>query len=600
MSIQRGLRSPVRRFVLPVLACALTFLVGCGGSTTGSDTIANQATRPSINSIQPDTGSPQGGTLVTIRGSGFELNVTGETQVKFHGAFATDVTVIDDTTITAVTPARTNLLLSNVKVLNDNGAAVLKSAFNFLSTAGILSDLNSDGFPDMVVSAAMENSNGTASGSVYVFYGSDDANANSDRGTSAADIRIDGNAEQDRLGGSVATGDVNGDGHTDLVIGAPLADSTAVDAGSVSIFLGPLPEAAQYMASEADIVLDGEGTVGGAWWGVTGDEFGAAISLGDQDGDGILDIVVSAPGADLNVDLPDEMEDAGRVYLFNGGTQLADGGAGSAAVIISGNRESDFFGTDVCLIDIDADGEGDLAASFDVFNSGPNHTSRVAIFDGQGLASGDVADADLVISAESDNDRFGAAIACGDVNADGSEDLLVGAPYTEGVGRSYVFLGGPGFSTTSATEADAIFFGQLTQGLFGDDLSSADVNGDGFADILVGAPFSSFATSWDGQVFVFYGAEEILDEVAFHGDVILTGEPISGERFGSAIEVLDRDADGIADVMSSATGHALASGSVHIFQGEESFIDSGASEDDVTLSGETEGANFGSSISRGK
>jgi hypothetical protein len=596
----------MRRIVLPVAAYgALALMVGCGGTSGGGTNPGVGTNAPLVNGAQPPTGSPSGGTFVTLTGSGFLVDVVGPTTVTFAGAQATNVVVVDDQTITLSTPPHVGDAFVDVKVTNSRGIGTLGSGFQYLATASIISDLNSDGIPDIAIAATLDGSAGVASGAVYVFFGSDAGPILADRMAGQADLVIRGVSEGDQFGASLQTGDVNADGHTDLIIGASASDSPAIDAGQVSIFLGPLPAAGLLDAPSADITLSGEGTVAGAWWGVMGDSFGTALSLGDVNGDSVLDILVGAPGVDLNVGQASLMKDAGRAYLFLGGAQLDSRGAAQADMIVSGVREQDQLGSEVCLADLNSDGQVDLAIAFDVFVSGPTHGARVAILTQGVLASATSDDATLVLRSAQNGDRFGTSVVCGDVNQDGSMDLVVGAPLNSslasGAGRAYLFLGAPGLTgNILAGDADAIYSGYLGSMLLGSRVAAADVNGDGFADVIAGAPQANAGASWSGQVFVFNGQNSPVDTVAFASDVALSGEVVDGGRFGSAIEVLDANMDGIADLMSSATGVGASAGRVYVFTGEESLLDQSASADAMTLSGESANAKFGSSISRGK
>jgi hypothetical protein len=598
-----GLRPLLQGKTLSMIAIgALTLMAGCG-ETSSNNGGTDGGSAPALSGVLPPTGSPTGGTLVTLIGTGFD--VPGTTTVKFAGIEATDVVVIDDSTITAITPAFTNDSEVDVVVRNQNGKGTLLSGYHYLSTAGILTDLNSDGIPDIAIAASKDGSGGSDAGSIFVFYGTGESSLSGDRMAGDADVTINGISEGDSLGTALVAGDLNGDGHTDLIVGAPKADNPVADAGQVYVFFGPLAQSVIVSANQADVILSGEGTVAGAWWGVQGDEFGSSLSLGDVNQDGILDLLAGSPGVDLNVGQSNEEADAGRAYLFHGGASLATGSATNADAVVSGVRAGDQLGTEVCVMDVNEDSRPDLLTAFDVFVSGPTHSGRVACFTTAGQVEATSDDAEVVLRSNENGDRFGASVVCGDINGDGQPDLLVGAPFSNGFssssGRVYLFLGGTSIVSSIAQDSvDAIYSGQLTNTGFGSEVASADVNGDGFDDVMVGAPFTTASATWDGQVFVFFGGELPADSLAYNSDTILSGEPITGERFGSAIEVLDSNLDGIADIMSSATGHADLSGRVYVFNGEEALFDEGAELDDMTLTGESEGASFGSSISRGK
>lgn len=604
MSTQRGSNRSLRRAVLTVAIGALTLTVGCGGGTGGLNTGGNQPlAAPTLGLLSPDSGTPQGGTAFSLTGTGFKDQVTGATTVTFDGIPATNVVVVNDNLLTAVTPAGIpNNTRARLEVTNSRGVGHRPNAFHFVSTGNILSDLNGDEIPDVVVSAAYDHTGGPFSGSVYVFFGSEQMDP--DVSAASADVKLYGSAENDRFGSVVATGDINADGQDDLVVSAPRHDGAASDAGAVLVFLGPLTSGSVIDASSADIVLLGEGTVPGDLYGSTGDHFGDALSLGDASGDGVLDILVGAPGVDLLPGTSGEVEDAGRAYLFLGGSALASRGAGAADVTLSGELDEEMFGSAVCLVDLDADGLSDAAVAGEVDSHVLFIGGFVHLFRGATLADKSTSEADLRFEAENGGDRFGTSISCGLINGDGVEDLVVGAPYSDALGsatgRAYVFMGSPSVTGLNASLADVVYSGQPSNSGFGSGVAAADVNSDGFDDVIVGAPKTSFGAQKNGRVFVFLGAEQPMDELSHFSDVIYTGAAIDGERFGSAIEVLDCDGDGIADLMSSAVGHSQSAGRVHVFRGADVLFDTGADQDDVTLTGESEGGNFGFSISRGK
>jgi hypothetical protein len=601
MSKQRGPRPHFGPLVRAVAGATLVFLAGCGENATGPGSGANA---PVVNGVQPPNGSPAGGTFVTLSGSGFLFDVVGSTTVTFAGLEANDVVVIDDTLISLTTPAHTEEAFVDVEVTNSRGTGSLSGGFQYLATASIVSDLNSDGVPDLAVGATEDPIGGLAAGAIYVFYGTEASMGTGDEMASDADVVVCGLVDGDRFGETVQVGDVNADGHADLLVGAPRADGPALDSGTVSIFLGPLPAAGVLSTADADITLTGEGSID-PYYGVDGDEFGAALSLGDVNGDAVLDIVVGAPGVDTDPGLSSHLKDTGRAYLFLGGSHLASGSALDADLTISGVREKDQFGTQVCLVNLTGDEHADIAVAYDLNVSGTTHTERVAIF-AQGIgASLTSDDADFVLSGVDNIARFGSTMTRGDFNMDGYGDLAVGAPFNSqnGLmnGRVFLFMGSADFASRNSDEADVIYSGGGWSGVrLGTKLAAADVNGDGADDLMMGSPFSSSGAIENGQIFVAFGQQVLVDLQVQNCDVILTGEESDGERFGSALEVLDTDMDGVADILSSATGHSELKGRVYVFQGEESLLDLDAAQGDLTLTGESEGVGFGSSISRGK
>jgi hypothetical protein len=225
---------------------------------------------------------------------------------------------------------------------------------------------------------------------------------------------------------------------------------------------------------------------------------------------------------------------------------------------------------------------------------------------GDGLVGGLAADADLEFSGEEPGDEFGTNLTCGDMDDDGKLDLMVSAPGSQALGsetgRAYVFLGADVPAGRNASLADAIYSGQQGNGDFGRDLTSADFNGDGFADLAVGAPRNSQGAIKNGRTYVFFGAETLEDRLSLSADVIYTGEEMDYSRFGSSLEVIDLDADGMADVISAAlgnTGGGVGAGRVYVFEGTQLPADEDAYGDDLTLTGEAAESKFGSSISPG-
>ncbi|UCE37379.1 MAG: right-handed parallel beta-helix repeat-containing protein [Thermoplasmata archaeon] len=158
---------------------------------------------------------------------------------------------------------------------------------------------------------------------------------------------------------------------------------------------------------------------------------------------------------------------------------------------------------------------------------------------GLNTVSGDAADTIASVSGSNINDNFGWNVSdCGDVNGDGFEDVIVGAPsYNSNQGRAYIIFGGPSFEgDLAADSADVILEGSWANALFGWDVSGAgDFNGDGINETIVGAPGNNSNT---GAAYIFYGSSFLSGTIsATNANVTIDGEN-SGDYFGSSVSDL--------------------------------------------------------------
>ncbi len=355
-------------------------------------------------------------------------------------------------------------------------------------------DVNGDGFGDIVVGAPLADPAGRIdAGSVSVFYGS------SGGVVPTAVLVLEGVAADDRFGYSAAgAGDVNGDGFADVIVGAFFADPRGrTDAGSASLFLG----GSDGLGVTAAQVLLGNNV---------GDEFGVAVAgAGDLNGDGFADVAVGAhndPGGRVS---------AGTVHVFHGGRV---GLTMSPVRVLEGVGANDLFGTSVASAgDVNNDGFADLAcAAYHAAPGGRADAGTVSIF--HGSAAGVVASASRTLEGVSSQDYFGGSVAgAGDVNGDGFADLVVGAFEADPGGRNNagtvsVYLGS---SAGIGAIAARVLEGAATGDYFGAAVTSGDLNGDGFSDIVVGAMFSDPANRMNaGAASVFLGSGAGVASVA--------------------------------------------------------------------------------------
>ncbi len=378
----------------------------------------------------------------------------------------------------------------------------------------------------------------------------------------------DGEAAGDQLGWWIAAaGDVNGDGYADVIAGAPFNDVVAAEAGRAYVYYGgPSTDGV------ADLTLSGE---------FANDNFGsAAAAAGDLNGDGYGDFVVGAP---FNNNAGGN--DAGRAYVYLGGAvpnTVAD-------LTLDGLGAIDLFSVAVAHGDLNGDGFEDLLIAAPFNNVGGADAGQVYVYFGSPVLDGT---ADLTLTGVAAGDRFGFMIAAGDVNGDGFDDAIVGAPRHDArgpeSGRVHVFLGGPGPDAIADLVLDGESQGDQLGGFVGSD---GDVNGDGIDDFAIGARFNDAGGPDAGRVYVYLGGAP-PDAVA---DLTLTGER-GGDQFGLYLDLAgDANGDGRADLLVSAINNdagGAEAGRAYLFYGG----DVPDAVPDHILTGEAGGDILGSAL----
>jgi hypothetical protein len=415
------------------------------------------------------------------------------------------------------------------------------SALRYVNVGRFDNDFNGDGYADAIVGAYGYGSN---QGRAYIYYGGPSMD-------NAADITMSGSAGS-FFGYSVASaGDVNSDGYADAIVGAY---SYGSGAGRAYIYYGGAS-----MDNVAEVTLPGSGY-----------RFGTSVAAaGDVNADGFADVIVGAEAYSSNT---------GQAYIYYGGGSSMDT---DADVTMTGQASQNYFGFSVASAgDVNGDGFADAIVGGHRYFFG---TGRAYIYYGGSLMNPNP-DADVIMDGESTSQSFGYSVAsAGDVNGDGYADAIVGG-YNMQPGRAYIYYGGIDIELNPA--ANVTMLGESPFDDYGVSVASAgDVNRDGYADALVGAP------AWgsnNGRAYIYYGGAA-MNPVA---DVPpLTGE--AGDRLGvSVAQAGDLNADGYPDVIVGAN---LYSGS----QGRAQIYYSGATMDnsaDLTLTGEADDNNFGYSV----
>ncbi|MFD4560168.1 VCBS repeat-containing protein [Streptomyces sp. NPDC058469] len=401
-------------------------------------------------------------------------------------------------------------------------------------------------------------------------------------------------------------GDFNGDGYRDAVLPAPGANVAGKEgAGAVVILYGA---SSGLSASHRKTIT--QNTAGVPGTAEAGDRFGESTATADLNRDGYADLVVSAPYEDTA-----RGTDAGLVTVLWGGKN----GLTTATDLPAPSNFLERYGTDLAAVSIGAGSKTQVAVggsdgvmvfkgpfrragSFGSSTLDQNTASPASValgdFDGNAVL-------DLAVTTEGLSDLSGGEVyvdpattvmqpkrgngliaASGDVNGDGYADLVVGDPWDPDVAGVDGALGGRvlvyhGTARGISVDAEPVQLTQDTAGVpgasekgdnFGGALTVADLNRDGLADIVVGAPFEGVAgKSRAGAVTVIPGRRTgALGTGAYSFTQDTAGVPGASETddfFGTTVSVEDVNKDGKPELFVSAAGENNFTGAVRVFPG---------------------------------
>lgn len=453
--------------------------------------------------------------------------------------------------------------------------------------ANVVGDFDGDQIHDLAVGVPGELIDSVRAGAVNVIYGQ------SATGLTATDNQfwsqnssgiLGVSDDADEFGHALAAGDFNADGRDDLVVGIPGETvNSAVGAGAVVVIYG-----AAAGLSSAGNQLWTQDTSGILDFAEALDHFGASLAVGDFNGDGVDDLAIGAHLEDYARNNPIPGEDAGAVHIIYGAAGIGLTSANNqfwnldSSGIIGQADGGEEFGFAFASGDFNNDGRDDLAigAPGEVVNTMLDAGAVTVIYGSEtGLASSGNQlwnqDSSGILDVAHQADSFGAALAAGDFDQDGRDDLAVGIPGEDvdaavDAGAVAVIYGSEsGLSSLrnqfwSQNSPDILEVAELGDS-FGASVQAADFNNNGSDDLAIGVPGESFDTlDRTGAVNIIYG--QVTTGLTSAGNQRwnenLFGSKLSvavNDLFGSTLGVGDFNGDGFFDLVISIPNRRVTS-----------------------------------------
>ena len=425
-----------------------------------------------------------------------------------------------------------------------------KTPYHLLGAGGQslgMGDFDGDGIGDLAVSAPSANTEtgGAGAGEIYLFYGDPDfPSLGLDLENPSGEIRVSkihGGIPYERAGQALAVGDINADDYDDLIVGAPASVGSGTrQAGTVYVVYGAADLPNRTIELGVSINSSGVTRILGR---EAADVTGWSVASGDVDSDGFDDIIVGS--LDLGTESPEDIGTSWR-----GKVRVVYGSPGLPKSVVDLSEPTGSHGETTIL-------------GIDDFSSQVN------------------------------GDQFGRSLAAGDVNGDGFDDIIAGAPNSDrmdhqspNAGEAWVLYGSasiPGttldLSDQSVRDLSTGIFGAAAHHRTGAKVAVGDINGDGYSDVMVGSPYIhrrlpledfNGETAYEvGQVEIIFGGQTIPGKTY---DLSDTGVPLAsgelahiigpasdaspqglgGGRFGLALGATDLNGDGRDDILATA------------------------------------------------